>query len=1115
MLFVFLSLGGQLTAQTSMLKKTVHIRSSSGTVESILSEISNAGGFVFSFGQDILHNKQVSLKHDEQTVQDFLDEIFGESIYCIEYGNKLLLKRKPSQEQALIITGKVIESATREPLPGVTIYIPGSDPLVGVISDNQGNFRIRIPEGMDMVKFSCIGYEQQLLMPGKTIPDYIEMDPRNEEIAEVVIEYFSIPVDKDINFAVGSITSRELEQLSVPTIENALQGTVAGIYTVRNTGMPGASLQVKIRGNHSLINSDPIYYLNGIPIQRAALNAVSPKDIESLEIIKDAAGTSIYGSSAGNGIVLLKSKIAAEKKFAASLNYSGGFQQLIKEYNLMNTKEFKDFCFLVKRDTLRFNNLDTLYQTDWLNEIFHNAPTEDLNFSFSGRNEHSGVYFSAGYFHQNAMIKNLNFKRYSFNLVADHQITPRLSLMENLSFSSLKYNGVKEGSFLSDYSNPILSSLLMLPYYQPNDSVPPPLLASSISLPDPSDDAELSGNSRKNYVFHGNFKINYEISSKIHYSANFGLETLYQNNISYNNSPPIFIVGPDFNFYKNEYQIRDLAWNTRHTLDYNAVSTENQNLNFQVAYESGQNTSDWIPLRQTFFESRQAFYDDSTGVLIDYYSKLRFKSDFRHSGISGSFAYNFKSKYYLNASVRQDFVSYPFNDERKELTSIYPAASAGWIFTREEIFSKLRFLRYGKIRFSWGQSGNSPRLDYTHYANMMQELDYLFAFNSKRGISNSALLRQSNEHFYWEKKKSIDMGIDLGLFNNRLFLSADCFLDHLDNGQTYPVDNPLPFISELSQRRFYRINYTPTAEILNKGVEADLKYILSFSSGSIEFGGNISHIKNTIIEVSELPISYLNNPDYDVISGNIPGEAVGSFYGYKIERLFVEEDVNIHNYITNHPLSVVQTSAGIYTQTAAKPGDYKYLDVNKDSIINYEDKVVLGNPFPKFTFGFYSRAGFRNFDLFLFFQGSYGNDIFNATKFWLFNPYGQTNWSREMMNSYRSPKYDDGVLIDPGNTDTDLHRYDISNLNHNLRVSDFYIEDGSYLRLKNIEIGYTLDPSISKKIHIQKCRIYLSARNLLTFTNYTGLDPEVGGWGVDCGFYPQPRTYMAGVNLEF
>ena len=1115
MVFALLSLGGQLTAQTSFLKKTVHIRSSAGTVENILSEISNSGGFVFSFGQDILHNKQVNLQHNEQTVQDFLDEIFGESIYCIEYGNKLLLKRKPTLEQALVISGKVIESATGEPLPGVTIYIPGSDPLIGAVSDRLGNFRIMIPKGMDMINFSCIGYEQLSLMSGNPIPDYIEMEPKNEEIAEVVIESFSLPVDKEINFSVGCVTSAELEQLSVPTIENALQGTVSGIHAVRNTGMPGASLQVKIRGNHSLINSDPVYYLNGLPIQRAALNAISPNDIESMEILKDAAGTSIYGSTAGNGVILMNSKVAGDQKFAASLNYSAGLQELIREYDLMTTEEFRDYCYLVKRDTLRFYNLDTLYQTDWLNEIFHNALSRDLNFSFSGRNERSGIYFSTGYFHQDAMIKNLDFKRYSFNLTADHQVTPGLSILENLFFGVLNYNGVKEGSFLSDYSNPILSSLLMLPYYQPNDSVPPPELAFSTSLPDPTDDAELSGNSRKNYVFHGNIKVDYAISRNIHYSASFGLETLFQNNISYNNSPPIFIVGPDFNFYKNEYKIRDLAWITSHALDYEAISSENHYLKFRVLYESGQNTSDWIPLKQTFFLNRQSFYDDSTGTPVDYYTKLRYKSDFRHNGYTASIAYNFKSKYYLHASVRQDFVSYPFNDERKELRAIYPALSAGWIFTKEAVFAKFDFLRYGKIRFSYGHSGNSPRLDYTHYANMMQELDYLFAFNSKRGISNSALLRQSNEHFYWEKKESIDLGTDLGFYNNRLFLTVDYFFDHLENGETFPVDNPLPFISELSQRRFYRVNYTPTAEIMTKGIEADLKYVLSYSSGRIEFGANASHIKNVIVEVSELPISYLNNPDYDVISGNIPGEAVGAFYGFKIERLFVEEDVNIHNYITNHPLSVVQTSAGIYTQTVAKPGDYKYLDVNKDSIINYEDKVVLGNPFPKFTFGFYTRADFRNFDLFIFFQGSYGNDIFNATKLWLFNPYGKTNWSREMLNSYRSPKYDGDVLIDPGNTETELHRFDPSNLNLNLRISDFYIEDGSYLRLKNFEIGYTLDPFQSKKISIQRCRIYISARNLLTFTNYSGLDPEVGGWGVDCGFYPQPRTYLAGVNLEF
>ncbi len=1115
LIFVLILTGvGSVFAQASKLQKLVKIESNNGTIGSILEEIANSGGFFISYGQDIPHDKQIKLKCKQQTVQQFLDEMFGKEIYCVEYGNKILLRLKQELSEEIIIRGKVVESDTREPLPGVTIYIPGTDPLVGVVSNVDGYFRIKVPPGLDIIKFTCIGYEQLSILSGENIPEYIELDSKNQEIAEVVIEYYTIAIEEKLNISVGNISEEILAKLSVPTIENALQGTVSGIHAIRNSGMPGASLQVKIRGLRSLINSEPAYYLNGIPVQRAALHALSPNDLESIKILKDASSTSLYGCSAGNGLVLLNSKQASDKRFSASLNYYTGQQELWKNYDVMSTSEFNNFFKLVRPTSRLYDDIDTLHKTDWLDQIFHKAKTEEIHFSLSGRNQHSGVYFSTGYFRQSAMIKNLDFKRYTFNLSGDHAINPKLKIEENLSFAFLDYTGLKEGSFLNDFSNPVLSSLLMLPFYHPDDSITPNL-SRQISLPNPLDDTELTGNSRKNYIFHGNIMANYKISKKFSYDANFGFELYSQNNISYNNSPPIFLVGPDFNFYKNEYSINDLRYDLFQSVNYSVLLSENHILNTKLGFDIGQNSSDWIPMKQTHFESRQTFNDDSAGYVVDYYPNLRYKSDFRHYAIYGSIDYSFKSKYYFNLGIRKDEVAFPFNDEQQKLSAIFPSFSLGWIFSREKIFSEVQFLQYGKLRYGWGKAGNSPGLNYSYYANMMRELEYLFAFNSESGIANSAMLRQSNEHFYWENESAMDLGLDLGLFNNKVFLTIDYYINHLNKSETYPADNPLTFISELSQRRFFRINYTPTAEILNSGIECDIRYKHSFQTVRWDIGANISHTENKILDIGELPISYLYSPDYDLISANIPGEPAGSFYGYKIERLFVEEDAPPGQLVSNQPFTYNANGDKIYSQIYARPGDYKFADINNDSIIDYRDKTIIGNPFPKFTFGFYCNLQIKNFDLSIFFQGTYGNDIFNATKLWLYNPYGQSNWSRDMLNSYRAPRYEDGVIVDQGLTDTELHQIDFYNRNFNLRVSDFYIEDGSYLRLKNMQVGYTINPSISSKIYIQKFRIYISTQNLFTITNYSGLDPEVGGWGVDCGIYPQPRTYLVGLNLEF
>ena len=250
---------------------------------------------------------------------------------------------------------------------------------------------------------------------------------------------------------------------------------------------------------------------------------------------------------------------------------------------------------------------------------------------------------------------------------------------------------------------------------------------------------------------------------------------------------------------------------------------------------------------------------------------------------------------------------------------------------------------------------------------------------------------------------------------------------------------------------------------------------------------------------------------------NIPGEPAFSFYGYKIERLFRTEDCDEEGNVINQPFIEDETTGEIlYAQPEAKAGDYKFIDLNNDNIIDEKDRTIIGNPLPEFTFGLFYDAQYKKFDFSVLFQGSYGNEIFNATKLWLYNPYALTNWSGDIVNSYEEPEYDDEKnLIDPGNTETSLHRYDWLNENNNLRVSDFYVEDGSYLRLKNIQLGYTFKPDLTRKIHIKKFRIFLCAQNLFTITSYTGMDPEVGGWGIDSGIYPQPRTFMGGVNLEF
>jgi TonB-linked SusC/RagA family outer membrane protein len=1090
-------------SQPAILDRRVKIEIVDGTIGSVLNELGEKGGFIFSYGQDIPHNERVVLNRTNQTVQQYLDEIFHGNVHAVEFGNKLAIRLKPKLPEVYSIRGTVIDSGTKEPIAGVTVYLPGTEPLIGCTSDDSGNFRINVPFGMEKVRFSSIGYESLELNPDRSASTSIELKPRDIEIDELTIVYPENPLDRAANVSVSYVPAHILERIPVTTIDHVLQGAASGVDVTRTSGMPGASLQVNIRGKHSLINSDPAYYLDGIPIQQAALHALSPNDIESVEVLKDASSCAEYGASAGNGVILLNTRKGLADKSGASLTYYFGQQHVVKTLDLLSTGDFLDYYYLVRPTDRRFDKYDSLYRTtdtDWINELFHPATTEDLHFAVSGGNKKSVVYTSTGYFHQSAIIKEMEFKRYSFRINSDHLIHPKLQVGQDLVLSHVKYDGLKEGSFMNDYGNPILSCMCMLPYYESSDSSRI-FMGSQVSLSSPYDDAELTRNSRKNYAVLGNVHTSYAIMPQLSFETRLGVEVYYQDNVSYCKSIPTGQVNPVNPIIGNEYSILDLAFDWQNRLIYDAAYAGGHSLKAMAGFEYGQSNNRWIPMYQSYYDKNMNLL--TTGpVPLSSSGVLSAEKDFINHGVSGSLNYSYRDKYFIDLQLRNDRVEYYLDHEPRKLSGWYPSFGLGWVFSKENFISAGKFMDYGKVRYGWGRAGNSPRMNYSFYAKMMRDMDFVYAFNSAGDITFSAQKRQTSEKFYWESSSAHDVGIDLGFMHNKLFISFDYFSNFLNKAEKYTVDKPIDFIGGLYSKDSYGIDYLPSAKITNRGVESNLNYRQTGRRLKWEFNLHFTHFRNRIVDIEENAISFVNDPDVDPISVNRPGYPAGSFYGYKIEKLFSEEDIQ----------EGLQVQHG---QPTAKAGDYQFADLDHNGTIDRNDRTVLGNPSPDFSFGLYSNVQFHNFDLSLLIQGIYGNEIFNATKLWLYNPYGRSNWSSDIKQSYRSPTYENGIMTDPGLTNTTLHRFDYYATNKNLRVSDFYIEDGSYLRVKNIQLGYTLDPGPTRRIHMENFRVFICAQNLWTFTSYSGLDPEVGGWGIDCGNYPQPRTYMAGVQMDF
>ncbi|UCH13114.1 MAG: SusC/RagA family TonB-linked outer membrane protein [Bacteroidales bacterium] len=1100
-------------SQSGILNRKVKIDIKEGTIEEILEEVSTKAGFIFSYGQDIPQDKYVKLKNSHQTVREFLEELFGNDIYCVEYGNKLIIRKKP-KSPAVTIQGKVVDADTKESIPGVTVFIPDTDPLIGAVSDQNGNFQIDMPGDQNIIRLSCIGYESSSISPDQSSHLNVELNPENQEISEVIIVYYEHK-NTDINGAVSSIPTEKIEKSYVNTIEEAIQGNASGVFVVRNSGMPGSSLQVKIRGINSLINSEPVYYIDGIPIQQTSVYAISPHDIESIEILKDASITARYGATAGNGVVLLKSRKGNTTNTNFTFDYYYGHQQVWKKPDLMTSSEFLEFYENVRPFDDRYDILDSIYKTNWVDLAFHNAKTEDFHFSVSGGEKKSTFYLGSGYYTQSSIIKDLELKRYSFRINSQHKIGQRIHLGQDISLAYLNHKGLKEGSFLNDAYNPILGSLCMLPLSASTDSLPVQI-SEQISMANPNNDFELTNNLRNNYTLFSTLNASINVFPEIKYHSKLGFEIYYQDNVSFNRQQPAEFLNSTDLYEGNEYNIQDMSFDWMHSVVYSPYISKDRSLHFQLGYEYSIKRNKWIPVQRGLYDNLMNTID-TLNLMNEPFLKLETATDFLHHAYYGCVEYEFRNRYQANLLLRKDIVGFDSKHKLLRLSDIYPSFSLGWIFSKEGFFPQAGILQFGKIRYGWGRAGNSPRLNYTFYAKMMRDAEYVYAFPSASENPFSAGPQQTNDEFYLENMNSHNLGLDLGLFRNKLFISIDYFNTHLHKGEKYSADIPINFIQILNQWYFSGIKYLPVAEIINKGFEYEFNYKYAGYDLSYNIAINLTHLKNEILDIEEGALVNLYNAESDHISVNIPGNPAGSFYGYKIDRLFKEEDCDQPaGYVTNQPYTTGENGEIIYAQPDAQAGDYKFVDMNSDGIINNNDKTIIGNPFPKFTYGMSFNMEYFNFDFFIFFQGSYGNDIFNATKLWLYNPYGLSNWTRDIVNSYRSPVYNsEGEPLDEGVTDTDLHRFNYSDRNFNLRVSDFYVEDGSYLRLKNIQLGYIISPSLTKKVRIQKFRIYLCAQNLFTITSYSGLDPEVGGWGVDCGIYPQPRVYLAGVNLEF
>ena len=508
-----------------------------------------------------------------------------------------------------------------------------------------------------------------------------------------------------------------------------------------------------------------------------------------------------------------------------------------------------------------------------MEEVFHGANTQDYHFSVSGGNNTSDFYLSSGYYRQDAIIGNMEMNRYSFKVGSDHNIGHRLKFSENVSFAFLDMKGLKEGCFLNDYNNPILGAMQMLPIYA-RDTVPWGMWMSDKYNYPPTNNIELSNNSRKNYSLFSNLSTEIKLFKGLTYSTRFGLELYFQDNISF--IQPEYIIPKEY-AVEGIYNIRDLSFDWSHGLEYSAIIAGHHSLNAGIYFEFGHIDHEWIPIDRITF-------DTSMHPVANIETELENPSgtEFFHQAWSGHFEYAYREKYLLSFNIRREKIGYyDLQKEFQNLEQIYPSISAGWIWRRGDI-NPLSWISFGKLRFGLGKAGISPRLNYSFFADMIRETQYFYALSDDVSKLRSPYSRSTNESLFWEQLNGVNSGIDIGFFENKLFITVDYFTDLLHSGTLYAISKPKNIISQLEDIGSFGCEYHKSAGTKNSGVEAEISYRMNRRDLNFECSINLSHVKNEIVDIRKADIQMSHN----IISVNLPGEAAGSFYGYKIERLF-------------------------------------------------------------------------------------------------------------------------------------------------------------------------------------------------------------------------------------
>ncbi len=1102
-------------------EKTISLNFRDTPIERIIAEIERQSGFRFFYEQSSINlTPKTSIKIKNAPIRKVLGQLFANSSYSYQIIDRHIIL---SQEKVIVpenLKGNLSRTVKgfvtineNENIPGVTVIIKNT--YTGTITDRKGYYQIELPLNADTLAFSFVGMKKKEVIVGQQTQVNVNLTPEILNVDEVIVIGYGDQRKSDLTGAITSIEVDGVRRMSVSGIDQALQGKAAGVLITSTSGSPGGGTSIRIRGIGTVNNNNPLFVIDGIPTDD--IRFLNVGDIDNIEILKDASATAIYGNRGANGVILINTKKGKPGSPVITADSYIGVNEVWKNPEMGDSKQFATIHNLAVTNGIKSEGANAYKYiedfkdpnvftggTNWWKLITHKAFVQNHHFSISGGSEVNRYLMSISALNQDGTIKGSEFDRITFRVNNEYQLSPKFKVAFNTNISQARRLTIQEDDLDGGI---VFTSIVLDPITSGGERpVNDPIRVKYGEFSrwyesiysnkfNPVAQIGRSMNKWTQLRFFGNISFQYELSKNLSYRSTYGMDNRRSD---FDNFIPSYWMDSDSKNDVNQVlkeSGKNFDWVFENMLTYKRTFNNNHDFtallgmtaeagNFDILQASKRNApgnDDYLRYLSAATTDPNVQGDISDYALISYLGRIN---------------YAFQSKYLFTASARADGSSKFAGGEK---WGYFPSLSVGWRISSENFFTESSLSRNVddfKIRLGWGQVGNQNISDNAFRTLIAggNSRRYLFGHSLVQGY---APINIGNPGLTWETTESTNLGFDFTFYKNKLSGSIDLYNKKTKN---MLLRLPVPLSTGLPGSP-----WTNAGDVENKGIELNATYHNKWEELNYSVNMNVSTYHNRIISLGGGEPIMGGEQRLGYTTKTMVGHPIGEFFGYLVEGVFQnQKEINAAN--------ALSSEGEYYQDILTRPGDFKFKDLNGDGKVTGEDRGFIGSPHPDFTYGLTFTADYHQFDISIFLQGVQGNDIFNVFKYYTHQNTGYFNAPADML---QKAWHGEG-------TSNSQFMISASTANNNLRASSWYIEDGSFLRIKNLQIGYNIGKRLCQKLSISSCRIYVGAQNLYTLTRYSGLDPELADLsgsplnsGIDFAKYPQARTILTGLSVKF